>query len=57
MGIKLLYKCIVERSIFLLPFHYKRQFAWESAEPIKFSWLMGSVGGWVFVLDVTGEEA
>ena len=26
---------------------------WESAELIKFPTLMGSVGGWVFVLDVT----
>ena len=25
------------------------------AEQIKFCWLMGSVGGWVFVVDVTRE--
>ena len=29
---------------------------WICAELIKFSTLMGSVGGWVFVVDVTSWE-
>ena len=38
--------------------HFLGPVTWESAELGKFPTLMGSVGGWVFVLDVTrGVEA